>query len=293
MTRILLAEDSATQAAIIGAQLQLAGFETEIASDGVQAINSLRQRQPDIVLTDLQMPELDGLQLVKAVRRQYASIPVVLMTAHGSEEMALLALRKGALTYIPKDELRPNVAPTLLRILDIQQLQPDQQLLRAATQTDSSFAINNDPALAIQLVAHCRQELVQLGFADETGILQIAVAVSEALDRAIHQGNLEIDERMRHEDPQTFNEVAHARRLEMPFRQRRIYMTKQVTASAATYTIRHEGRPSAPSFFSQPPTTAFESVQDRSRLLMWTFMDEVHAGAEGREIKLVRRATDC
>ena len=75
----------------------------------------MKKTPPDVVLTDLDMPRMNGLQLVEAIRRNYPTIPVVVMTALGSEEIAALALAKGAASYIPKAYLEHDVVITLER----------------------------------------------------------------------------------------------------------------------------------------------------------------------------------
>ena len=67
--------------------------------------------KPDIVVSDLQMPEMDGLELVETIRREHPGLPVILMTAHGSEETAIQALRKGATNYVAKRNLAASSSP--------------------------------------------------------------------------------------------------------------------------------------------------------------------------------------
>ena len=88
MPRILIAEDSPTQALLLQAFLEDAQFEVHVQPNGGKALSAIPGAQPDIVLTDLDMPEMNGLELVSAIRKRHPSIPVVLMTAHGSEEIA-------------------------------------------------------------------------------------------------------------------------------------------------------------------------------------------------------------
>ena len=73
--------------------------------DGREALAAIQRDPPDLVLTDLQMPEMNGLELVVAIRTTYPAIPVILMTAHGSEEIAMEALQKGAASFVPKKNL--------------------------------------------------------------------------------------------------------------------------------------------------------------------------------------------
>src|SRR5262245_40566643 len=90
----------------------------KFATNGIEAIEQLEAAAPLAVLTDLQMPEMDGLALVRTMHRRFPTIPVVLMTAHGSETIALEALVEGATDYVPKHRLAfelPHVLEAVLR----------------------------------------------------------------------------------------------------------------------------------------------------------------------------------
>src|SRR5450631_3799643 len=102
MSTVLIVEDSPTQSQAIQLLLEDAGFQVRSAAQGLEALEAMRHTLPDIVATDLEMPQMNGLQLVEAIRRDFPSVPVILMTAHGSEEVAALALRQGAASYVPK-----------------------------------------------------------------------------------------------------------------------------------------------------------------------------------------------
>ena len=117
MPRVLLAEDSPIQARQVQVVLEDRGFDVELAKDGTQALGAIERSPPDIVLTDLEMPEMNGLELVQAVRTRFPSVPVVLMTAHGSEEVAAQALQQGAASYIPKRKVAREVVATLEKII--------------------------------------------------------------------------------------------------------------------------------------------------------------------------------
>jgi CheY-like chemotaxis protein len=117
MSRILVAEDSSTQAQQIQILLEEAGFEVEHAVNGLAALEAIGREAPDLVLTDLDMPELNGLELVETLRREHASIPVILMTQFGSEEVAVQALQKGASSYVPKRNLIRDIVSTIDDVL--------------------------------------------------------------------------------------------------------------------------------------------------------------------------------
>src|SRR2546423_1867702 len=148
MARVLVAEDSRTQAQQIRMLLEEASFEVETASHGVEALACMRRTAPDIVLTDLEMPQMNGLELVEAVRKEFGCVPVVLMTAHGSEEIAALALSKGAASYIPKAYITHDVVPTLERLIALTTVNRRHvQAFECLAKSEFHFVVGNDPKL--------------------------------------------------------------------------------------------------------------------------------------------------
>jgi CheY-like chemotaxis protein len=119
MPRVLVVEDSPTQAQLIQLMLEGEGYVVERAGQGLEALAAIARSVPDVVLTDLDMPAMNGLELVQAVRGKYPFVPVILMTALGSEEIAVRALRGGAAYYIPKARLEQEVVAALESVLAV------------------------------------------------------------------------------------------------------------------------------------------------------------------------------
>jgi CheY-like chemotaxis protein len=87
MTRILVVDDNPLERKLAGQWVESAGWSAEYADSGSSALNKIERAPPDLVLTDLQMPEMDGLDLVRQLRARYPAIPIVLITAYGSENL--------------------------------------------------------------------------------------------------------------------------------------------------------------------------------------------------------------
>ena len=102
MARILVVDDSPLDRTLISGLLSVRSeWKIELANDGIQAVQAIGSFEPDLIVTDLRMPEMDGLQLVKHVREHHPEIPVVLTTSVGSEQIAIEALRAGATSFSP------------------------------------------------------------------------------------------------------------------------------------------------------------------------------------------------
>jgi len=113
-TVILVVEDDAELRGALCETLNLAGYATETADNGYAALEILDRRAVQMVITDIQMPRMDGHALLKAIKRKWPQLPVMMMTAYGSIETAVAAMRDGAVDYLTKpfeaEVLATNVA---------------------------------------------------------------------------------------------------------------------------------------------------------------------------------------
>jgi CheY-like chemotaxis protein len=291
MSRVLVVEDSPTQAQQIQFLLEDGGWEVETAANGLEALLAIRRQATDVVVTDLEMPEMNGLQLVETIRREHPALPVVLMTAHGSEEVAALALRKGATSYVPKVFLEQDILPTLEHILAVSRsAQFHRRALECLAQSESQFVLHNDPDLIPPILGHLEEMLTRLELCDRTELMRVSVSLQEALLNAIEHGNLEVGSELRQQDEKVYRDLIRQRRLEKPFRDRRVYLTARVSPAEAAYTIRDEGPGFDPSGLADPTDPAnLEKIGGRGLLLIRTFMDQVYHNPTGNEITLIKR----
>lgn len=107
---ILIADDEANMRKVLAAMLRREGYEVLTVSDGAEALDIMQKASIDVVLTDLRMPKIDGMELLRRVLEEFDGIPVVMLTAHGSVDTAVNAMKLGAFDYLSKpfdkDELR-------------------------------------------------------------------------------------------------------------------------------------------------------------------------------------------
>jgi CheY-like chemotaxis protein len=261
--------------------------------NGREAIELLeRPPLPDVIVTDLQMPEVDGLELVETVKSEYPFIPVILLTARGSEEVAADALRRGAASYVPKRRLAEDLVVTIRRILaSVAADRSHLRLLHYLISSEQTFLLRNDCEQIAQLAGYVQQLLRCLPLGDETERLRVSLAFEEALLNACLHGNLQIDATAPTADPAERSRLIRQRAGEVPFCNRRIEVTAQVDRTAAVFVVQDEG----PGFdharlLSQAVLDDQEASSTRGLALMRTIFDEVNFNDAGNRVTLIKRA---
>lgn len=101
MTKILVVDDERPIVDILQFNLEREGFEVVTAADGEEGLNMFRQEQPDLMLLDIMMPKMDGLQVCKTIRAE-SNVPIIMLTARAEEVDKVLGLEFGADDYVTK-----------------------------------------------------------------------------------------------------------------------------------------------------------------------------------------------
>ena len=146
MAKILLVEDTPDLAQVILRELETAGYQVVHASDGLTALRLHQKEQPDLLILDWMLPQLDGLEMLRRIRHTSA-VPVLMLTARGEETDRVVGLEVGADDYLTKPfsmrELIARVHALLRRVDQIQQmLQADRT---EAAQSIDSGGLRLDP----------------------------------------------------------------------------------------------------------------------------------------------------
>jgi CheY-like chemotaxis protein/anti-sigma regulatory factor (Ser/Thr protein kinase) len=288
---ILVVDDSQLEQRYLAKLLeQHGGWRVAFARNGEEALEAVRQDPPAVVLTDMQMPRMDGLTLVEKVRELFPQVPVVLMTGSGSERVAVDALKAGAADYVPKQALAHDLAPVLERVLSFRQAEHRRfRVLAGMTRRSSQFVLENDPSLVPPLVALFREDLIEVGLCDLTGATRAGIAIEEALLNAVYHGNLEVSSELRQDGDDAFHLLAAQRREQSPYRERRVRVTAKLSPNRATFVIADQGRGFNVSQLPDPTDPRnLDRPSGRGVLLMRTFMDEVRYNPTGNRVTLVK-----
>ncbi len=294
MPTVLVVDDSAVDRRLVGGVIEK---ETEMtvhyAADGMLALDEMERKLPDLVLTDLIMPEMDGLQLIGEVRTRFPLVPVVVMTSMGNEEVAIQALRAGAASYVPKRLISRDLCDVLQKVLAAATHRRSQsRLMSCITRSEHEFQLENDASLFPPLIAYLQEAVAQLGLSDEVDRMRVGVALEEALVNAMYHGNLEVDSRLKEESDNAYHTLVQQRRHQTPYCERQVHVRVKVTRNRATFTIRDEGRGFDPTSLPDPTDPAnLEKASGRGVLLMRTFMDEVSYNESGNIVTLTKHCS--
>jgi CheY-like chemotaxis protein/anti-sigma regulatory factor (Ser/Thr protein kinase) len=289
---ILIVDDSATDRHLAGAIVQkIEGWQAHFASNGKEALEALLGQSIDVVLTDMLMPEMDGLELVRAIRAQHPLVPVILMTAHGSEDLAIAALRNGAASYVPKKSLPRDLEETLDGVLAASQSNRHEQLvLDCMVHHETHYRLDNDVGVVAPLVGHLEHQLERLRLCEPSGLVLIGVALHEALTNAILHGNLGVRSQLREDDEKEYYRLIAERRTRPPWSERRVLVSATLTPQEAVFVVRDEGEGFDPELLPDPTDPAnLGRVSGRGLLLIQTFMDRVEHNERGNQITMVKR----
>lgn len=296
MAKILVVDDSAVDRRFVGGLLQReSNYLVEFAEDGADALAKIRQAPPDIIVTDLQMPNRNGLELVSAVRMHHTGIPIILMTGHGSEGLAVEALQRGAAGYVPKPQLGECLLDAVSQALSLAQADHTyERLIACLHECEFDFELDNDPELVDALVDLIQQMAAGMGLTDATGRFRLGAAVKEAVQNALYRGNLELTYAqaldVRGDLSDELMQLVLERRMQSPYCDRRILVQVSMNLQEATFVVRDGGNGFKNANQALPPTPgALESRGGRGLVLMRAFMDRVTYNDVGNEVTLFMR----
>jgi two-component system, NtrC family, response regulator len=141
METILIVDDEKNYPLILSAVLEGEGFETLAANSGQEALNTLGHAEVDLVLTDMKMPAMDGIELLEHIKAKDRELPVIMMTAHGTVDKAVEAMQKGAYSYILKPFDNDRLILYVNKAIEMFRVVKENRRLR--NQVESQYRFDN------------------------------------------------------------------------------------------------------------------------------------------------------
>jgi len=185
MTSILVIDDKESIRKMLQQTLVAEGHEVESAANGFEGIKKTKSRQYDVVLTDLKMPDMDGISVLSAVKEENPDASVIVMTAYGTIETAVEAMKRGAFDFITKPFDTDHLNVMIKRAMETRQLMNENLMLKEALKLNlgEGRIIGTSPKVNEVL------QLVQKVACSDTSVLLVGESGTgkELFARAIHQ----------------------------------------------------------------------------------------------------------
>jgi CheY-like chemotaxis protein len=302
MAAILVVEDSPTHTALMRSLLVDDGHQVTCVSNGREALDVLAKTDSDpgitkidLVVSDLRMPEMNGQELVQEIAKQQAAPPVVVVTARGSESLAVDALALGAANFVPKNSFSKLLTRVVKQTLELSRSDAvyrnfSGQLLRP----EFAFTLNNDPESIQPVVMFIVQALAASTYMNPTQRVRVGTATASALFNAMCYGNLE----MHDEDAAVGQLLAGnesgvheltVRAAAEPYAKHSVELKVSIDKQDTRVLVAHTGKGRMTRMSPAPGTPeSFELEQCRGLMLMTSFMDEVIFHDDYTEVVMVK-----
>ena len=164
--QVLIVDDDPAVGTVLEALLQQGGVESAWVSSGAQALEQLAKRPIEAVVTDLRMPGIDGMQLLQKIRAAHPEVPVIMMTAHGTVQAAVEAMKAGAADFVLKPFDRQEILYTVRKVLTaarheqpqpagalVGELDEVQRLIDKAAASDSTVLLRGESGTGKEVAA--------------------------------------------------------------------------------------------------------------------------------------------
>jgi DNA-binding NtrC family response regulator len=183
--KILITDDNLMNRRLLAAVFESQGFQIRLAESGEEALKEIAAELPSVLLLDLRMPGMDGLEVLRKAKEVAPQLPVILLTAHGDLPDAVQAIKLGAYDFLARPINNDKLVLTVRRALERQQLMGEVQDLRRQLDAASSLGRFNTSGQAIRGIVH---QIQQVAGSSLTVLIQGETGTGkELVARAIHQ----------------------------------------------------------------------------------------------------------
>jgi DNA-binding response OmpR family regulator len=294
LLHFLIVDDNPAITGLIELQMTKAGYRCDTAANGEEALEKINRADFDLVISDISMPGMTGLELLKAIKQKKPHLQVLIITGHATIDNAVEALRLGAINFITKPIRFNEVFETINKILD---LNYRKKAIRTASKyflyESRHFAIPIRDLYVSDLATYLTEPLEQITLVDPTRTTSVTMAIYEALINAVEHGNLELDSAIKFADRsgmEAFHNLKEERLKDPRFASRKVTIKSIIDSSIARYTITDEGAGFDYKALVDPTSeTHIDQTYGRGIFLIRQIFDEVRFNGSGNSISLILR----
>ncbi|NUN47981.1 MAG: response regulator [Candidatus Brocadiae bacterium] len=188
-TRILIVDDEPQNRRLLGDMLEVGSYQVEAAEHGAAALAKLAEKPFHLVITDLRMPVMGGLELLEQVRISFPRMPVVVVTAHATLDTTLQALRLGATNFVRKPFSMDEIRGVVAKALRPWGIDPAGRQGIPRIEKRIVLEVESTPTVIDPVFAHIFDDALSLGFPEEPLRHNVYLALCEGVANAIDHGH--------------------------------------------------------------------------------------------------------
>ncbi len=242
--KVLIVEDDDASRQFMVTMVRDEGYEVAEAVNGAEGLKSFEAFQPDLVFSDISMPVMDGIEMLKKIRKQSYDAIVVMTTAFGTAEYTLKALRLHANDFLVKPLLPQDVIAVLKKYHDVFTTRSvKREVFGMILHREMTLQLGNQPAIVSRVVDRLMQETEdRIPAADR---LNVHLGLLEIIMNAIEHGNLGITYAEKSEALEgrsdAWSSLVNKRMSELPYKDRSVLIQFQMDGECCEWTVTDEG----------------------------------------------------
>lgn len=187
--RILVVDDEEDVRETLSEMIKELGYQVVVAENGKEALDRIKTEKVDLIITDLSMPKMNGLELIVTSKRINPNIPIGVISAFGNVENTTYALTRGAFSFIAKPFKMPQVKELIRKGKQLRELSLGTYALMEWVQSRTEMDFPSEPSLFPSAILFAVKECQWRGIEDETRLENVAICLEELLSNAFIHGN--------------------------------------------------------------------------------------------------------
>ena len=291
--RVLIVDDAPDLRLTLKGLAVKRGYEVTEAEDGAQGLEQARTRRPDLILLDIHMPNMNGLEALEEIREYDPSVSVVIISSSTDRDHLEHALALGAVNFVHKPFDNEEIEFVLDRIYRAVEEEADvRQVLDLVDMRSTQLSFPGSTAMLAKVVAYLGRELKNNYPGFELSVTEIKLALYEALANALEHGNLEISYEEKSGvmlEPGGIDGLIKSRLADPRYGERQIHIRVTYNSRSVTYRIRDEGPGFDPRAHAQRPLGDTSALHGRGLALIKHYMDGMEWNETGNEVLLTKK----
>ncbi len=287
--RVLIVDDQEVLRNLLAKFMVKAGFEPIEAPNGKKGVELYKMTRPSVVLSDIMMPEMDGLALLREIKQVDKDAVVILMTGYGNEDILLEALRGGAVNFFKKPFDFTEIIEVVRSVVrHREQIDPTPFYSPHLTRETKLFEITADDSYVQPII---NQIALQVGsLVPDSEIINLKIGMEEMIKNAAEHGNLGItfEEKNKALEAGTFGELLQSKLAQGTNAKKRITVSPELSPDNLTVAIRDEGEGFDWRALPELSAETLLKCNGRGIFLTKIYYDEVRYNNAGNEVTLIK-----